>query len=796
MGARQSTITTIENVYAHDMHTGKGHIINQSEGSLSGAGKCWTEERLEQLNHNFKQNLTTLALQICGEEDPFRGRDIELAPIKIRTNFDEKERFGYWYKSKFGRDINPFPFLLSHTVDLETDSENFVLTQLFVEAKKFAKKMSSTYCSNEEAVEAFELCRARVAFVVGEAGIGKSALSKVLVQKMLHNKNPLYGAEIVFYIRLRNIDCSRTTDLLHFLTQGSSICQNYTNEERKKILETILNCGNGVCIVMDGLDEAIIKSKKYRPEYDIHSQATPEGFLKNLVDGKLLPQSRLIITSRPRQLPCLTENYKSYFRMTILGLTKEGQKQICQNLSEDPERREKLLNYIRCRSDLEKYCSVPIYCIQIMRSLNDMEDEKEWSNISSLTSVIVNSFCSWYLKKLKGEFQTKEIAELAYLGFLEDRYHFQECDFREVGVNFENLTTFLTTTFQILDGTAMISYFSHLTWQEFGVALRLRLYTKKEEFKEILSELGSAKYEVVANFLFGLCNNRLLRKLLDHVAKDGLNSLAERAECEKMLKDFAVEKISEYRPSEPSRDAYFRVSVAQRSCRTAVQDFGQDFRDISFMLRWVYECNDNDFPKQVAESLAKFIRVKEQFRPDDILSFNHVLRARQSIITLTVSDPAFRQNVSQFFKELATTLQLNRSVQLKKMHFSENWMRNTHCFECVGKIREFVVRDVYNYGGNYWQNFENEEEGGLFFVRCPLDHQDLTVLAEKILQRTGKLEKLVLSDCKVGDDGALLLLGCLPNIDIVHLRNCGISKEMLASLRHRGDEVGCVVWRG
>ena len=127
-----------------------------------------------------------------------------------------------------------------------------------------------------------------MAFLIGEAWIEKSTLSKVLAQKMLDNENSLFGAEIVFYIRLRDINYSKKTDLLHFLTQGSSICQNYTNGERKKILEAILNCGNGVCIVMDELDEAIINSKKYRPEYAIHSQATPEGFLKNLVDGKLL----------------------------------------------------------------------------------------------------------------------------------------------------------------------------------------------------------------------------------------------------------------------------------------------------------------------------------------------------------------------------------------------------------------------------------------------------------------------------------------------------------------------------
>ena len=69
--------------------------------------------------------------------------------------------------------------------------------------------------------------------------------------------------------------------------------------------------------------------------------------------------------------------------------------------------------------------------------------------------------------------------------------------------------------------------------------------------------------------------------------------------------------------------------------------------------------------------------------------------------------------------------------QLKKMHFSENWMHNPYCFECIGKI---IVHDFHNDG-----DFDYEE-GGLFFVRCPLDHRDLTFLAKTIMQRTEKVQ--------------------------------------------------------
>ena len=105
---------------------------------------------------------------MCGEKDSFRGPDIDVAPIEIRTNMDEKERFGHLYKSELRRELEndavssqflPKIFVADKELFLSgnthTDSEDFDFTQLFVEAKKFAEKRSLSYIRNKGAVQAF-----------------------------------------------------------------------------------------------------------------------------------------------------------------------------------------------------------------------------------------------------------------------------------------------------------------------------------------------------------------------------------------------------------------------------------------------------------------------------------------------------------------------------------------------------------------------------------------------------------------------------------------------------------------
>ena len=470
-----------------------------------------------------------------GEEDLFRKNKIKIAPLKISTKTPGNDRLGHFH---YRYDMVEF---------YNQNSEGIIsYSELFTKAKSFAE-LNSENCSTPEARVRYILSKGNMVFVSGQAGIGKTTFTKLLVKEMLDPDIRLYKAEVVFFLRFRDVNYKKETDLLQFLTTGFSIKKHYNEEKREKILEKLDECEN-LYIVMDGLDEAIISTKVHLPPCDIDSQETAEVFIINLLRGNILPRSKKIVTSRPRQLTSLPEECKSKFVVNIQGLYDEGQEQICRNLcGDDAVRHNLIIGEIKRRPDLKSYCHVPINCILIILSFIEM-DETEWKNVASLTSILVTALDEWFIKKLKkGEFQIQEISELAYKGFVESRYYFYELDLKMAGVDTNNMTTFLTNNFKfkLLNGSEIVSYFAHLMWQELFVAVKIRLYFSTKDFQKLIlgSDLLSEKFEVVTRFLFGLCNEKTERKLFVHADAKTLSSSMNSKEFRKMLKEFTLKLL-------------------------------------------------------------------------------------------------------------------------------------------------------------------------------------------------------------------------------------------------------------
>ena len=491
------------------------------------------------LDEKFKSDLEKGAKEIVGEEDRFRGDKISIAPLEITTLAEDRgDRSGHFH---YRNDIVEFY--------CQDPQSNISRSQLFTEAKRFAEVRSKSASYTPEAKRKFVLSKGNIVYISGQAGIGKSTLSKVLVKEMLDPEINLFEPEVVIFLRFRDVNYKKKTDCLQFLTSSLSILKNYDEKSREILLKKVDECED-VYIVMDGLDEAILGKSINLPNCDVNSKETAEVFITNLLCGNILPNSKKIITSRPRQLTRLPEECRSKFLVKILGLSDESQEQICRNLcGDDSSRQDLMLGHINSRPDLKSYCYVPINCILIMLSFNEM-DSSEWKNVDSLTSILVIALDEWFLKKLKGNFQIKQISELAYRGFLKNRYYFEEWDLKKARINFHNMTTFLTNNFkfQLLNGSEIISYFAHLMWQELFVAVQLRLYITKEEFKNLIasSELSNDKFEVVTRFLFGLCNKNTRRKLLRHVDVEETATTSDFKECKEMLKTFALKLLNEF----------------------------------------------------------------------------------------------------------------------------------------------------------------------------------------------------------------------------------------------------------
>ena len=605
---------------------------------------------------NFTKHQTTCLEELYAEEDRFRG-DIEIAPLELSSEsrkfakLDETDNFHH----------------REEILDIFTKSPSKIIRypQLFAEAEQDAKERTGNCLP--KAAKAKQIQRhSNHVFISGEPGLGKSVLSKVLVQKMLDPSVKLYETEFIFYIRFRDLNYDDKMDFLEFLTMHDLYFSSMATEEKNKILEHLQKCSR-VSIVMDGLDEANIKSKIIVPKCNILKKATAVTFMKNLFFGDLFPFAKKIITSRPRQLAELSNNIlpQSYFVVNLLGLSDDGQHKICSSICRnDPSKRDKILEFLNNHPDLKSYCYVPINAIVAMRILKESTENKR-KKIDSLTSIVVTALNTWFLYKLE-HFQAKEFAEMAYEAFCNDRFYFEKGDFTVMGVDFQNLNTFMTNVkFSIFDGKEIYSYFVHLIWQELFVAFKLILFTNEERLNAIIPNLNVVKYEMVLKFLFGLCNEDTQKKLLGQVDAKDLNSSADRIKCKELLKNLAIQKLPKSRFI--------------------------DFKSMIQVFGWVYEMRDEGFTVQAANCLNNVFYIKDcQILPTDVPCLNYVLRNRTTPMTLRLVDPEFVGNSCEYFcKKLSITLETNPNLKVSTGNVSLLLVLFLSCY------LEWLVRVLY-----------------------------------------------------------------------------------------------------
>ena len=138
----------------------------------------------------------------------------------------------------------------------------------------------------------------------------------------------------MFYLQFRHLNYKKETDFLHFLATSSIPSKFTENKAMMNSLLDYLNDNENVCVIMDGFDEANVKTDS--PTFvnvDIHdSSVSTEDFIKNLFAGKILPKAKKLVTSRPRQFVEMPESFRPTFTTYILGLDSNAQRNICKSI--------------------------------------------------------------------------------------------------------------------------------------------------------------------------------------------------------------------------------------------------------------------------------------------------------------------------------------------------------------------------------------------------------------------------------------------------------------------------------
>ena len=541
--------------------------------------------------------------------------------------------------------------------------ENF-----FKESREFAKASNGYKNSfTEEAKNSYLNKHGNVVGVIGQAGVGKTTLSKILLSRILSEKENLYNADYIFYVKLRDFQNQDKIKLLNFLFKNITSDWIKTIQYPESFLDYLVN-SNSVVIILDGLNEIDNTQFKdhFNDDLDMYDENSPLNFTLGLLSGQIFPKAKKIITSRPRQLLNLSPNFKPIFLVSIVGIDSKGQKQICENICKNHQQTQAVWNHVQNQPELNSYCYVPIMVILIFHTISQIfkSHKLDQKTPTSITQVLAYNFylfiCTDHVHKndpdhIRGRDRTKikleflpKLSKLAYEGIVHKKLYFSDDDFQAVGLNENNISTFFTTFHADDDDrsnpitvvqkiTKKLSYFNHLIWQEFFAAIHIIF-----EFKETSSyinhlDLSSSQFEMVTKFLFGLCNNQTV-EILKNIDDDYCFLPNHHASFLKEQLHLNLENIGTY------------------------SDTKHLFRFASLL----YELKDKTLTREFSNLLPSDLVIEDDVFPNDVFPLCELIRARQLDLEISIRNVLYYKNSHLlFFKEMGSIIAESLHIKVK-----------------------------------------------------------------------------------------------------------------------------------
>ena len=357
-------------------------------------------------------------------------------------------------------------------------------------------------------------CKDRIRMIYGQAGAGKTTAMKHICQQVALSQIKSDFALILFF-PLREESVSRCTDLpslLGYYGEGSSIDITMAT----KMLEE--GKGRDTLLIFDGADEA----------RELLQKGSNSVLLK-MLEGKLLPEASIILSSRPGVCPELQKYANQFYE--VQGFDKQAVKAYVKEFfKDDPRSAERMLQTIRDRPDLEGGVYIPmnlfIFCSTFKAnqySLPATITECYQGHVSDLCSRECEKdgrdvYIDPTLSKLPEDLQDLlwRLGELAFKGLTAkpSNYIFTEQAIRNVfpeikGKPHDSVFKGFLHLHSGKHGGYRPTFsgnFSHATLQEFFSALHLSRLSEKDQVILWKEHIFNPSFAVVLRFYAGLTN--------------------------------------------------------------------------------------------------------------------------------------------------------------------------------------------------------------------------------------------------------------------------------------------------
>ena len=362
----------------------------------------------------------------------------------------------------------------------------------------------------------------RISVLYGHAGMGKTTALKHIAQQVAIQK---YESDftLILYFPLRNGTVGSATDLKGLLSYYGSDCDIASVE--KELLD---RRGKDVLLVFDGADEA----------KELIREGSPNVLLP-LLEGRILPEAFIILSSRPGVCPDLQEGCSTFYE--IQGFDTISIKAFVESFFQnDPQKGEEMLKALEERPDLMAGAFVPmnvfIFCSIYEHGQSSFPPTMTNCYKTFVSQILgresgkenatcrINSDLSGLPKNLTD--LLSGLAQIAFKGLTANppSFIFTESSILEI---FPTLsTTGITDSFfkgllQVHAGKVAFCSeynfsFSHATLQEFFAAFHLQGLSEKKQVEFWKLHLMNPRFSIVLRFfagLTGLSSRALVKQL-------------------------------------------------------------------------------------------------------------------------------------------------------------------------------------------------------------------------------------------------------------------------------------------
>ncbi|KAH0629965.1 hypothetical protein JD844_012469 [Phrynosoma platyrhinos] len=455
---------------------------------VQGYKKKYAENTMEEYQLIEDRN------SLLGESTPLNERYIELLIIKKHRSQKHREH----ELSATGR---------LHMEILENNSSQYLLTDI-----------ESLFEPDESGIIP------RTVVLQGPAGIGKT----MTVQKIMLGwaGGELYSDafDYVFCFNCRELSLSEEPSSLADLIVDQ--CQDMYAPVKE-----ILAHPEKLLFIIDGFDELHCFLRPGGDNFcdDPYSKMSMEVVLSSLLRKTLLPQSYLLITTRPGAADRLKGCLKFPRFTEILGFSEKGRREYFLKFFEDEQKANIALRFIENTIAVSTICFIPMVCWIICSVIKvELETENEIADTLDTTTKVFVQFSHSLLKhdgktqKIPAVKEFRKLCSLARDGILEQKILFEEQDIEKHGLDASSLKDLFLDRRTFKKGISQHKLYSflHLCFQEYFAAMWYILQDESTEeleknmgdLKRLLVECekpGNEHLTLTVCFIFGLSSRKV-----------------------------------------------------------------------------------------------------------------------------------------------------------------------------------------------------------------------------------------------------------------------------------------------